>query len=1058
MAEFLNFEPKEFQVLEEIDFDETIQRPEKIRFFTLDEQITDAFEKLIPSGKVSKFQLEVLAKRVDKIRNLYESYIIPTDKTYELRQPEFSKKLDWLIPAYNSMEYSPEYNFGNWASLFNEKTANFYTRMLASLPRPYMTNQNGMQYVMDTPTTFVSKSGNNPIRGLPPYELVRTRRHDDGRISILKVPVDGTGDDIKINGYFMMKRPVDIPNPMDGHDFLEKNEAKFIPATDRSEIIPGIDAIMTHGVPVTADPYGEGMKYLKVYDVSLADVPWVSWRSRFPPVEAIMAMPAIEEIVFPKVTEIAPDKKLIEEYRSAYFTGISPRKWLMEQVDGGELVIKMLLSMVGKNGSVNQIPGIDLAEPQYPASTPAECALTGIDFNEFVVRGLLRKDKCVPVEFIRQERKTLGYKNRENWKETTGEEILRSYMKALEPFRIKAYKEKRVAEPKTAIQEDSEERKEILAVLEDTHRFGEDRLRDIRELVRHLPVVGRTYRDPIKNGFVVCQHTLAVLAGDLDKDRLKFNAEWTALMNGFRVCKFCGERVVAQDFLDQDVYDENGFKVTHADAFEQTGFDTAILGAFVTGLRALTSLFDRTSAGDDMVFLILSLIQVLPEAGQTSSILTVVRSVVDRIGKDRKDRNKQAGFVGLAGACILLQSHLPILTPRRSFGPKPLLLSGYPRDEEKPAEFTIVDTLLTVIRKSFEAAPTSFKGPSADTIRSIIGEKAGAKKQILAFLGLMVKAESVSRALKDAKAVRDTLPPAPEEPRSMIPTIQPPKEMGVFTKYTPCASGRPFWKTGHLPRYVQRTVESKMRVPLSGAPDIVPSPSARAIVTQTDKAVIRANLALKKGEKKIEVGDDWRINLRIAIRLSNLFLFPIPELNTVDPTQGDSLLRDIVRGYLNQIMAHINESPERQREFTEALTKDIVLYTLMADLENERKKTNSMRAMERKLFTDRMRLKTDVDREITKDLLDKGLAGYIITSKDLYAIAAEALEKEMERVAEPDEEVGVGVPRDLNEQGAVGMPENADNGDYGDFQAFPDNEGRDYAYEGGEMDDGNQPI
>ncbi len=54
--EFFNFDPSEFQVLEDIEFDETIQRPEKVRFFTLTEQTTDAYEKLMPRGRVTRFQ------------------------------------------------------------------------------------------------------------------------------------------------------------------------------------------------------------------------------------------------------------------------------------------------------------------------------------------------------------------------------------------------------------------------------------------------------------------------------------------------------------------------------------------------------------------------------------------------------------------------------------------------------------------------------------------------------------------------------------------------------------------------------------------------------------------------------------------------------------------------------------------------------------------------------------------------------------------------------------------------------------------------------------------
>ena len=58
-ARVLTFDPSEFVVLEDaLEFDETIERPEAVRFFTVEEQETDAFEKLMPKGRVTQFQRE----------------------------------------------------------------------------------------------------------------------------------------------------------------------------------------------------------------------------------------------------------------------------------------------------------------------------------------------------------------------------------------------------------------------------------------------------------------------------------------------------------------------------------------------------------------------------------------------------------------------------------------------------------------------------------------------------------------------------------------------------------------------------------------------------------------------------------------------------------------------------------------------------------------------------------------------------------------------------------------------------------------------------------------
>ena len=50
----IEFDPAtEFQILETFDFEEEVQRPESLRFYTLDEQLLDYVEKSMPKGKYS---------------------------------------------------------------------------------------------------------------------------------------------------------------------------------------------------------------------------------------------------------------------------------------------------------------------------------------------------------------------------------------------------------------------------------------------------------------------------------------------------------------------------------------------------------------------------------------------------------------------------------------------------------------------------------------------------------------------------------------------------------------------------------------------------------------------------------------------------------------------------------------------------------------------------------------------------------------------------------------------------------------------------------------------
>jgi ribosomal protein S30 len=123
----------------------------------------------------------------------------------------------------------------------------------------------------------------------------------------------------------------------------------------------------------------------------------------------------------------------------------------------------------------------------------------------------------------------------------------------------------------------------------------------------------------------------------------------------------------------------------------------------------------------------------------------------------------------------------------------------------------------------------------------------------------------------------------------------------------------------------------------------------------------------------------------------------------------------------------ITKDPVKRRAYDELREKDLALFALLAQLKDVRTETNTLRAKERHLFTDRLREMTDSQRQITKDLLDRGMAPYIITNADRDVFAAQ-IERELGPL---EEDIGVGAPRDSPDDD----DRNADQGDYGDHTA-----------------------
>jgi hypothetical protein len=169
----------------------------------------------------------------------------------------------------------------------------------------------------------------------------------------------------------------------------------------------------------------------------------------------------------------------------------------------------------------------------------------------------------------------------------------------------------------------------------------------------------------------------------------------------------------------------------------------------------------------------------------------------------------------------------------------------------------------------------------------------------------------------------------------------------------------------------------------------------------------------------------------IIQRLKDSFQMDL-DVSSIDTTQKPSLLRDITEGLLKEIVGTIVKDPVKRKAYEELREKDLALFALMAPLKDARTETNTLRAKERHLFTDRLREMTDSQRQITKDLLDRGMAPFIITNADRDVFAAQ-IERELGPLEEiiPDVDIGVGAPRDAPDDD----DRNADEGDYGDHTA-----------------------
>ena len=1052
-AEFLNFDKDEFVVIEGgIEFEEPVQREERVRFYTKKEQEQDAFERIMPKGRSTLAQRNAARNEVLQYSELYDEFIVVTENDYKLKEAEKTTSIPWVVPIYamDPPQYTPpdpEGDAGTRLQLEINRAAGYYPRMLRSLPIPY-TTADELVYPIEAPTEFVDIEGKIRIRAIPDFQMVTTLVNSDKTIDIRKKVVSNTGDKVSYVGYYLFPRGVPVPNPLPGHPFFENAEPKAVLETAAfSDMFPDMEAIFEHGIPPTSDPYGEGSKFLKVYDVKLSSIPWSLWKSRFPPVPLENEPREPIDLAFPKNETPSISDKVQEIYGFQHDAGMSPREWLMRQVDGGYLIVKLLLSMSSESGNVEMIPGLELPIPAYQKSTVEECRLSGLSFQDYSVRGLLRrtwvteKDKatgkekdvitisCVPIEYIRQEQSRIGYSGRKAWRDSTEDEIKEKYLRLLKKYvPIKDAEEKKELGARTPAKEVSKKRVEALAILKDEGRDRADKHRDIKTILEEGTIFSENTYTDTAGLFVLCAHTLAVLAGDLLENTKKFYDTWGVKDSGFYVCKVCGQHIDAVELNTEDDFDDNGMVIRHTETLDAPRDDVVMPS---TALEKIRPLIDKTSVAHSVLFLIIGILQVEPVPAKMAVYLNAA-SVASE-GLPTNDAGKFVrGAIGLITAAILLQTHDPILIPRRSFGPRPLKLDGFPRDTDKTEGQTIFDSLMSAIRKTFEAYPTAISEMYNVFVREVVKDSGKVRTVLLrTFTDKFVKKQpDIVKMLEDAKL---RAPPPTEVPEVLPEVVRVPEKLGVVRTYPDCTGSRAVLSGTKLPKIRQEEAPLKQGIYAAKSLEpVVKSESRRTETIRIEKREIQRLARMKDSIKgtffEKTLGDSVQTNLAIAGRLADMFQIPKP-VREIDPTQDADELRDYARGLVYELVDMIKKTPALAREFDKKIRSDPTIVTLSSKLTTQKEEVSRISATERMAVLKANSKMTDIERDVNTQLTRIGMAPILITLEDRDKFAANTDEEEADQM---EREVGVGLVQDYGLDDGEGRA-NAAAGHYGDL-------------------------
>jgi hypothetical protein len=1084
MEATLVYEPSEFEIVETFDFEEEVQRPEELRFFTLDEQLIDYFQKVLPKKKhVEKAEYKKIEKEVDRIRKLHESLIVLTDTDYRIITARRDINVPWLKPIYGGFDYE-KYPYAERILPMYQPTArrtpNAYPVLLASLPRPYRSEGTEGVAVVKT-TEMVNEEGLEEVKALGNYVKHKRIIHDDGTPEVLDIPVQNTGDDIRRIGFYIEERPLAIPHPLMSHPFLSSNaESKVITNEPLRDVFPTVEAIMSHAVPVTTDPYTEGHKYLKIYDLKLSEIPWKSWSERFPPADTVKSEFHVMSVVFPQSEDlVAPSDRLQKVYESKWSKSIYPRLWLMNQEDGGRLVMKMLLSEAGDFGMIapdmmHERPNIPL-----PESTPDDCLKTD-NFQEFLASGVYRAPPevfkrqewlvtgpavCAPTAYIVQERQEFINKGRKAWTETAQNNIQKDYIALFKIHQPPKDSTNKPEYEKFKHLETSELHDNVRIILRDDTLLPPDKSYNIRLLIKEITPVNNRFLD-VNGTEIICAHALSLLDGDLDADRFGFYTKWTTLEDGFRVCKSCGEQINNDSYVAQEEYDDEGHLILSHDVLADSTFQSDIQ-PLASSLVQLKNVFQLSNAGEAVMYLLLNQLQVIPNESQLTPVLGNVRKV-SLVAKKLQgsEKNRFEGLVGLANTVALLQIHNPSLVPRRSFGNRVIKLSGFPRDTDDDKDSPVLNLLLSSLKELIDAFPTSFQEPMATILREVSKNRKKVRDDCVKFIKQAYT--EFKPQFEAAKQRASTVSQTVQANMIVLPDIIPkkyefnPGEKQGDEEFGDCKATtlRSTITPKLMPSVTQISPDLWKTKPSSNAEYIMPE-EVKIRYTFPDKKEIEKGvkigmsktLKLELIRKFVESGADGVALSSLLSRLLDILAplkYPQADiikfrafLENVNSFENSSLFRDAVKGRIYELFDSI-KSDGMIEAIRTAMYRDLDMNMILLTKEESERQVELLKAKERDTFKQRMRQLTDSEREISKMLLDIGILDYIVTNEDrklfakAFGLPTEINDDDIDPSTVPEEG---NTNRDyfdddvqLNENN---QPIEPDRGDYGDVRDRP---------------------
>jgi hypothetical protein len=581
---------------------------------------------------------------------------------------------------------------------------------------------------------------------------------------------------------------------------------------------------------------------------------------------------------------------------------------------------------------------------------------------------------------------------------------------------------------------------------------------------------------------------LRSLEGEFDRDPKLYVKQWGAEEGGKIVCRFCGDTISDEVFTVKDQFDENGRAIVsyaRLDDKKRQFVSDHSTRVFAESLFDLKKQFDLSQPAEDMLYLIITLLQVLPENDKLKPFLDLLKTEGAKLKPliQSKDETKSANaqlvscLLGFSAAILLVQTHIPMLIPRKSVGPRPIVTRGFPRDTADLADAPFVDGVMNLLRRSFEQFPTTFKGASVVFIRVLIKSQKGLRTKVLSTLQKLAAGPFKASLL----LAKDMVRPMDTKEEPTFNTFDPPKyRFEAASDLKPTASLRedpypPFTCTDPLPAFYTGVRMFPLFSEVQIVAPIVPAPTADVLppaapfplqtgVPPTQLIRDRARIGLPRDwasptyAKLVESNDSIQLQKSLDILLDAIGLFEDAPADLIAKVRAESrkaigdpsILRDFFKGLLYELAQSLPRSFAVRLE--RSLQSNLAIRAITTSETAAKSVRDKLRAEETAAYKKSLREMSDVGREITKKLQDLGIGVYLVTKNDRetfmrqLSLNLEGVEPPDENVVAPADGVQNVAPEDANQEDDLGEQGNAelnedgeeddaDNGDYGDRRA-----------------------